>query len=133
MNRTKSLLAMAMIMVFLSISSVGAVTIEDTATLTVKHRIPGTAAGQILLGDPFALPFELPVDVYVNGELAFTFSFRDTVGPIELPAGTYTVEVKLAGTDITVIGPLDLTLEAGDDVTAVAVLQGRRGPTLLLE
>lgn len=114
-------------------SAMGTAAAEDYATVTVKHRIPGTAAGQILFGDPFALDFALPVDVYVNGVKAFTFSFPDTVGPIELPAGTYTVMVKLAGTDVTVIGPVTLTLEGGDDVTVVAVLQGPRGPTLLVE
>jgi hypothetical protein len=60
-------------------------------------------------GERLGLDRELPVDVYVNGEKAFTFEFKDVV-TAKLPAGNYYIEVKLADTDITVmtLGPLDI-------------------------
>jgi hypothetical protein len=61
-------------------------------------------------GERLGLPMALPVDVYVNGGYAFTFEFKDTVGPVMLPAGRYTVTVNLAGTDTQVmsLGPVDI-------------------------
>lgn len=61
-------------------------------------------------GKPLGLPKELPVDVYVNGGYAFTFEFKDSVGPLTLPAGEYTITVNLAGTDTQVmsLGPLNI-------------------------
>jgi hypothetical protein len=58
-------------------------------------------------GEKLGLPMALPVDVYVNGGYAFTFEFKDTVGPVMLPAGEYTITVNLAGTDTQVmsLGP----------------------------
>ena len=52
----------------------------------------------------------LPVDVYVNGGYAFTFEFKDAVGPVALPAGNYKITVNLAGTDQEVmsLGPVDI-------------------------
>jgi hypothetical protein len=68
--------------------------------LTVKHRING---------NPLGLERQLPVDVYVNGGLAIPdFELSDTV-KTQLPAGDYFIEVKLAGTNTTV-----LTLQTGD-------------------
>jgi archaellum component FlaG (FlaF/FlaG flagellin family) len=51
----------------------------------------------------------LPVDVYVNGGYAFTFSFKDVVKD-KLPAGNYTITVNLAGTQTEVmrLGPVDI-------------------------
>lgn len=61
-------------------------------------------------GKPLGLAMELPVDVYVNGGYAFTFEFKDAVGPIMLPAGEYTITVNLAGTDTQVmsLGPVEI-------------------------
>jgi hypothetical protein len=66
--------------------------------LLAIHGINGKALG---------LPMALPVDVYVNGAYAFTFEFKDAVGPLTLPAGEYTITVNLAGTDTQVmsLGP----------------------------
>lgn len=60
-------------------------------------------------GERLGLPAELPVDVYVNGGYAFTFEFGDVV-TAKLPAGEYSVDVKLADTDTTVIslGPVEI-------------------------
>lgn len=80
-------------------------------------------------GERLGLAEELPVDVYVNGGYAFTFEFKDTVKAM-LPAGEYTIDVKLAGTDSTVmsLGPVDL--EGCTKVRVVAKLVDGT-PTLL--
>lgn len=89
---------------------------EDNAMLSVLHGIPDT-----------------PVDVYVNDELTLDdFQPGDLAGPLELPAGTYSV--VLAGPDSTdasepVLGPIDLPLEAGGNYTAVAHLDADGAPT----
>lgn len=69
--------------------------------LLAIHGINGKALG---------LPMALPVDVYVNGGYAFTFEFKDTFGPVMLPAGEYTITVNLAGTDTQVmsLGPVEI-------------------------
>ena len=60
-------------------------------------------------GNRLGLSQELPVDVYVNGDYAFTFEFKDTVRA-KLPAGEYTITVNLADTNTQVmsLGPLDI-------------------------
>ena len=89
---------------------------EDNAMLSVLHGIPDT-----------------PVDVYVNDELTIDdFQPGDLAGPLELPAGTYSV--ALTATDAAdasdpVLGPIDLPLEAGGNYTAVAHLDAEGTPT----
>lgn len=89
---------------------------EDNAMLSVLHGIPDT-----------------PVDVYVNDELTIDdFQPGDLAGPLELPAGTYSV--ALTATDAAdasdpVLGPIDLPLEAGGNYTAVAHLDAEGAPT----
>lgn len=89
---------------------------EDNAMLSVLHGIPDT-----------------PVDVYVNDELTIDdFQPGDLAGPLELPAGTYSV--ALTATDAAdasdpVLGPIDLPLEAGGNYTAVAHLDADGAPT----
>ena len=60
---------------------------------------------------------------------AFTFSFKDIVST-SLPAGEYTIMVKLAGTNTTVmsLGPTDIP--AGVDVDIKAKLSANKTPTL---
>ena len=88
--------------------------------LYVKHNINGRSLG---------LDKELPVDVYVNGEEAFSFSFGESVST-QLPAGNYLIEVKLAGTDTVVmsLGPTDIP--AGVSVSIRATLGAGKTPTL---
>ena len=87
----------------------------DTFDLTVMHRING---------EPFDLPRDLPVDVYVNGALAIEdFRLADTVRT-SLPAGTYDIEVKLAGTGTTVLSLMDAEIPAGADVKIMAKRTG---------
>jgi hypothetical protein len=88
--------------------------------LTVKHNINGRSLG---------LEKDLPVDVYVNGGYAFTFSFGETVKTF-LPAGVYSIEVKLEGTGTVVmsLGPVEIA--EGDDVMIRATLGAEKDPTL---
>ncbi|MFN3866667.1 MAG: DUF4397 domain-containing protein [Demequina sp.] len=93
-----------------------ALAVEDgMAELSVLHGIPDT-----------------PVDVYVNGTNTIDdFQPGDLAGPLDLEPGTYTV--ALTATDAEddsdpVLGPIDITLEAGMSYTAVAHLTAEGDP-----
>jgi len=92
---------------------------STTADLSVLHGIPDT-----------------PVDVYVNGELTLDdFQPGDLAGPLDLPAGDY--EVALTATDAAddsapILGPITLTLAAGNSYTAAAFLDEAGDPTAKL-
>lgn len=88
--------------------------------LQVSHRINGRSLG---------LPKDLPVDVYVNGGLAFTFEFGDVI-ETSLPAGSYSIAVKLAGTDTTVMSLNAGEIPAGVSVAIRATLGAEKTPTL---
>lgn len=66
------------------------------ARLTVRHTAAAPA-----------------VDVRANGEVAFPNLENPNEASADLPAGTISADVVLAGTDTVAIGPADLTLEAG--------------------
>ena len=91
----------------------------DVAKLSVLHGVPG-----------------LTVDVYVNGDLTLdNFEPGDIAGPLELPAGTYTVAITAADAadaSSPAIGPVDLPLEAGKNYTAAAHLDAAGAPTATL-
>lgn len=64
-------------------------------------------------GERLGLERELPVDVYGYNNYAFTFEFPDRVGPVELPPGEYTFDVRLEGADpnsppVMRLGPLEV-------------------------
>jgi hypothetical protein len=92
---------------------------ESPALLSVLHGVPG-----------------LTVDVYVNDDLTLDdFEPGDLAGPLELPAGTYSVAITASdATDASspAIGPVDLPLEAGKNYTAVAHLTEAGDPTATL-
>jgi len=94
---------------------------EGNFDLTVKHRINGNPIAN-QLGIP--VDRQLPVDVYVNGANAFTFELSDTV-KTQLHAGEYDIEVKLAGTDTTVLSLQDADIPAGADVEITAKRTGK--------
>ena len=75
---------------------------DRTAELTVIHGISDLPA---------------PVDVFVDGAFQFSFEFTDIVGGIELPGGTYELEVRLLGDPVL---SATATLEAGGNFTAIA-------------
>lgn len=89
------------------------------AQLSVLHGVPG-----------------LTVDVWVNGERTLDdFAPGDLAGPLDLPAGTYTVAITAsdaADASSPAIGPVDLPLEAGVSYTAVAHLDAAGDPTASL-
>jgi hypothetical protein len=91
----------------------------DVAQLSVLHAVPG-----------------LTVDVYVNNDLTLdNFEPGDLAGPLELPAGTYTVAITAsdaADASSPAIGPVDLPLEAGKNYTAAAHLDAAGAPTATL-
>ncbi|MBD5784747.1 DUF4397 domain-containing protein [Cellulosimicrobium terreum] len=92
---------------------------EDGASLSVLHGVPDT-----------------PVDVWVDDELTLDdFQPGDLAGPLDLPAGTYTVAITApdaTDTSEPVIGPVDLPLDAGGSYTAVAHLDAEGAPTATL-
>jgi len=89
------------------------------AVLSVMHGVPDT-----------------PVDVWVDDELTVDdFQPGDMAGPLDLPAGTYSVAITAPDAEDTsepVIGPVDLDLEAGGNYTAVAHLDAEGAPTATL-
>ncbi|THG29053.1 DUF4397 domain-containing protein [Glaciibacter flavus] len=89
---------------------------DGDAQLSVFHAVPGVT-----------------VDVYVNDKLTIDdFTPGSMAGPLDLAAGKYTVAItKSDATDASapIIGPIDLTLEAGKDYTAVANLGADGKPT----
>jgi hypothetical protein len=113
--------------VVLPAATAGAAEPEDaTSTVTVVHGIPGSDLGL----DP-----ALPVDVLVNGTIcALTdLRFEDISPRLELPAGTYDVEVKLSDGSCggaTAIEAEDIELPAGVNATVVANLDADGAPTL---
>ncbi|KQM82354.1 DUF4397 domain-containing protein [Agromyces sp. Leaf222] len=92
---------------------------ESPAMLSVLHGVP-----------------DLTVDVYVNDELTLDdFTPGTLAGPLELPAGTYSVAITAAdATDASApaIGPVDLTIESGMNYTVVAHLTEAGDPTATL-
>ncbi|WP_308798153.1 DUF4397 domain-containing protein [Agromyces silvae] len=92
---------------------------EAPAQLSVLHGVPG-----------------LTVDVYVDDALTIDdFEPGDLAGPLELPAGTYSVAITAADAadaSAPAIGPIDLTLASGGNYTAVAHLTEAGEPTATL-
>jgi hypothetical protein len=92
---------------------------QDDAKLSVLHGVPG-----------------LTVDVWVDGERTLNnFKPGSLAGPLDLAAGTYEVAITAADADDDsdpAIGPIDLTLEAGNNYTAVAHLEENGDPTATL-
>jgi hypothetical protein len=116
-----ALVALAVVMALVMVVNVQiASASEGKFDLTVKHGINGRSLG---------LDKDLPVDVYVNGGKAFTFGFKDIVNT-QLDAGTYTIMVKLAGTDTTVMSLGPTYIPEGVDVNIRAKLSAEKTPIL---
>ena len=106
------------------------------ALLALSAALPASAAeGDSTLSVLHAVP-DLTVDVYVNDELTIDDFEPGTLGgPLTLAPGTYTVAITAAdATDASApaIGPVDLTLEADGNYTAVAHLTEAGEPTATL-
>jgi hypothetical protein len=86
------------------------------ATVTIVHGIPNT-----------------PVDVYANGsKILSNFTFKTVTSPLELPAGSYTIDVRKAGSAATSTPVLSATeqVTAGENATIVAALTASGTPVL---
>jgi hypothetical protein len=97
--------------------------IPATAAMADSHE---TAQVSVVHGVP-----DLDVDVFADGEaLLEGFSFTDIV-TTDLPAGTYSIAVAPAGdgVDAAVLGPIDVTVEAGNNYAIAAHLDADGGPT----
>ncbi len=109
MKRSRFVLAAlvaVVIGVFGTLTPAGADT-APTSKVWVTHGLPLDDAGT-------------KVDVYVDGARVLTdFAFGQTVGPLTLPAATYDIEVKLAGTDTTAIQQ-DVAVPGGGNFSVVA-------------
>ena len=77
---------------------------------------------------------DLPVDVYVNGDLTLEdFQYGDVAGPLTLPAGTYDLEIYPADADPAAGDPAlagSTDLPGGAYATIAAYLQEGGAPTL---
>ena len=111
-----------------------------TPTMIRKHAIAITAAGLLasasagaanltvvhgIAGDDLGVDPALPVDVSVNGTCLLTaFEFGGIAGPVEVDAGGYDVEIRLADSENPCQGALALsqsvTLALGENASAVA-------------
>jgi Domain of unknown function (DUF4397) len=106
------------------------------AILAATAAAPAVAApGDAMLSVLHAVP-DTPVDVYVNGDLTLDdFTPGTLAGPLELPAGTYSVAITAADAadaSAPVLGPIDLPLAASTNYTAVAHLDAAGAPTATL-
>ena len=123
MNRFARSLAVAGLVAF---AANPAAAQAQPAKVYAIHGIPGGDLGL----DP-----ALPVDVAVNGACALTnFRFGEIRGPLSLPAGSYTFEIKLnlggaACSGLTAIGPAVVPFAAGETATLIAHLTEAGSPT----
>jgi hypothetical protein len=90
----------------------GSVDRTDVATLTVMHAIP-------------QLPSK--VEVFANGGFVDSFDFSEVLGPLQLPAGVYDLQVRLGG--VPVLNAV-ADIDAGENYTAIAHLTENAGITL---
>ena len=87
-----------------------------TTTVTIVHGIPDT-----------------PVDVYANGsKILSDFVFKTVTSPLHLPAGSYTIDLRKAGSSPSSAPVLAATeqVPAGANVTIVADLTAAGQPAL---
>ena len=85
--------------------------------MTIVHGIPNT-----------------PVDVYANGtKILSDFTFKHVAGPLQLPPGSYTVDLRKAGSSATSTPVLTATeqVAAGESATVVAGLTASGTPELV--
>ncbi len=117
--RTRIFAAGAVAALALAGATMPASAADGDASLSVLHGVPG-----------------MTVDVYVNGDLTLDdFEPGDLAGPLDLPAGTYTVAITASDAEDDsepAIGPIDLDLEANMNYTAVAHLDADGAPTAAL-
>ncbi|WP_369679964.1 DUF4397 domain-containing protein [Bacillus sp. FJAT-45066] len=78
-----------------------------------------------------ASPDAPAVDVYVNGDLVVENApFKAATDYLQVPAGTHTVEIFVAGTQENPVITAELTVEAGVSYTVAAIVQGENDTAL---
>jgi hypothetical protein len=121
MTRTRTTVVRAAIAATLATAAAVTVTAPpavaaEKGTVYVVHGVPG-----------------LTVDVYVNGTATLTsFKPQAVAGPLSLPAGSYTIDIRAAGAAATATPAISKTvsLPAGANVSLVAHLDAAGAPTL---
>lgn len=117
LKRVSLLLTLVMV---LALGVTGVAGASSGASVYVVHGIPGANG--------------FPVDVSVNGACALPgLVFGQRVGPLSLPAGTYTIAVHAPSDgscgEPAAIGPVALTFADGDNKTIIAHLTEAGAPT----
>lgn len=120
--RKLALLISMLILLVAVVPTLGQDAAPTTAHIRVAHFSPDAPA----------------VDIYVNGQKSAitNLTFPKVTDWVELPAGTIQVAVTLAGETNPVIGPAQLTLEAGAWLTVAAVGSAASGtlkPAVIVE
>ncbi len=103
-------------------------------TFTVPAPTPALAADQAYLRVVHASPDTGAVDVYVNGATVLTnVPYQAVSEYLPLMPGTYSVAVTATGAPLAdaVLGPADVTVAAGDVLTAAAVGLSQATPATL--
>jgi len=126
-RRSLTMLVALVAVALASLISLAPAQAAGNAKVYVVHGIPGRDLG---------LQPSLPVDVSVDGACALTrFKYTDTVGPIELPAGSYSIKIHLSPSLSTppCSGPVAVAatvpFAAGENATIVAHLTASGAPT----
>jgi hypothetical protein len=103
------------------------------ALLLVAMPTPAWAqAGSSIVTIVHGLP-EFTADIYVNGDLLLSgFQPEEATDPMELPAGTYDVQIRDAGTPENSEPALqaDLEVPGGKNLSVIAHLDENGGPTV---
>jgi hypothetical protein len=113
----RKLMLLMAVLALMALPAGGAMAQSSDGQVVVVHGVP-----------------DLEVDVYVNGELTLAgFQYGDVAGPLDLPAGSYDVEIYGAGADPATTDPAlagSAELAAGAAVTIAAYLQEGGAATL---
>lgn len=108
-----------------------AAVVAAVAALPASAATASTASLSVLHGVP-----DVTVDVWLDGTRALDdFTPGTLAGPLDVPAGAHSIVITASdATDISspVIGPVDVTLDAGASYTAAAHLDTAGQPTATL-
>lgn len=112
-------------------SGLAAALVVAAAALPASAASASTASLAVLHGVP-----DVTVDVYVDGTRTLDdFTPGTLAGPLDVPAGAHSIAITAsdaADASSPVIGPVDVTLDAGGSYTAVAHLDTAGQPTATL-
>jgi hypothetical protein len=112
-----------------TVAAVG--TLAEIEPLVLEDDNSAPPAGSAKVRFVHASPDAPAVDIYAEGAgvVVPNAAFKDASGYLELPADTYNLEVRAAGTDTVALDLPGVTLEAGNVYTAFAVglLEGEPG------